>query len=103
MQYCSSQHWNYFHIQTHPQLGVVSALAQPLHSSGAISLFFSSIVLGTYGPGEFIFQCHIFLPFHTVHGVLKARMHIDLGYQDEVKEMFSANFITVLETTHLSN
>ena len=19
-------------------------------------------------PGEFIFQCHIFLPFHTVHG-----------------------------------
>ena len=23
---------------------------------------------------EFTFQCHIFLPFHTVHGVLKARM-----------------------------
>ena len=23
---------------------------------------------------EFIFQCHIFLPFHTVHGVLKARI-----------------------------
>ena len=22
--------------------------------------------------GLFIFQCHIFLPFHTVHGVLKA-------------------------------
>ena len=30
-------------------------------------------------------------------------MHIDLGYQDEVKEMFSANFMTVLETTQLSN
>ena len=26
----------------------------------------------TYWPGEFIFQCPIFLPFHTVHGVLKA-------------------------------
>ena len=25
-------------------------------------------------PGEFIFQQHIFLPFHTVHGVLKARI-----------------------------
>ena len=25
-------------------------------------------------PGEFIFQCPIFLPFHTVHGVLKARI-----------------------------
>ena len=28
----------------------------------------------TYRAGEFIFQCHIFLPFHTVHGVLKAKM-----------------------------
>ena len=30
--------------------------------------------LGTYQPGEFIFQCAILLPFHTVHGVLKARI-----------------------------
>ena len=30
--------------------------------------------MGTYQPGEFIFQCPIFLPFHTVHGVLKARI-----------------------------
>ena len=30
-------------------------------------------MLGTYRPGEFLFQCPIFLPFHTVHGVLKAR------------------------------
>ena len=34
----------------------------------------SSSILGTYRPGEFIFQCPIFLPFHTVHGVLKARI-----------------------------
>ena len=27
-----------------------------------------------YQPGEFIFQCHIFLPFRTVHGVHKARI-----------------------------
>ena len=40
--------------------------------SGAISSLFSSSILGTYEPGEFIFQFHIFLPFHTVHGVLKA-------------------------------
>ena len=44
-------------------------------------LFLSSSILGTYcpgefifQPGEFIFQYHIFLPFHTVHGVLKARI-----------------------------
>ena len=42
--------------------------------SGVISPLFSSSLLGTYHPREFIFQCHIFLPFHTVHGVLKARI-----------------------------
>ena len=42
--------------------------------SGVISPLFSSSILGTYKSGEFIFQCPIFLPFHTVHGVLKARM-----------------------------
>ena len=42
--------------------------------SGIISPLLSSSILGTYRPGEFIFQCHIFLPFHTVHEVLKARM-----------------------------
>ena len=34
-------------------------------------VIFSSI-LGTYWPGEFIFQCPIFLPFHTLRGLLKA-------------------------------
>ena len=36
--------------------------------SGAISLLFSSSILGTCQPGEFVFQCHVFLPCHTVHG-----------------------------------
>ena len=30
--------------------------------------------MGTYQPGEFIFQYPIILPSHTVHGVLKARI-----------------------------
>ena len=42
--------------------------------SGVISPPISSNILDTYWPGEFIFQCPIFLPFHTVHGVLKARI-----------------------------
>ena len=42
--------------------------------SGVISPLISSSILGTYRPGEFIFQCPIFLLFHTVHGVLKARI-----------------------------
>ena len=42
--------------------------------SGVISSLFFSSILGTYWPGEFIFQCPIILPFHTVHDVLKARI-----------------------------
>ena len=42
--------------------------------SGVISPLISSSILSTYWPGEFIFQCPIFLPFHTVHGLLKARI-----------------------------
>ena len=39
-----------------------------------ISPLLSSSILGTHRPGEFISQCPIFLPFHTVHQVLKARI-----------------------------
>ena len=42
--------------------------------SGVIPPLFSSSILDTYRPGWFIFQCPVFLPFHTVHGVLKARI-----------------------------
>ena len=46
----------------------------PFVLSGFISPLITSSILGTYRPVEFIFQCPIFLPFHTVHGVLKARI-----------------------------
>ena len=48
-------------------MGVVVTLAPCFHSFGFISPLISSRILGTYWPGEFIFQCPIFLPFHTVH------------------------------------
>ena len=64
----------YFHHQSHPQLGVVFALAPSLHFSGVSSPLICSSILGTSRPGEFIFQCPIFLPFHAVHWVLKARI-----------------------------
>ena len=41
----------------------------PFILSGVVSALISSSILGTYWPGEF-FQ----YPFHTVHGVLKARI-----------------------------
>ena len=46
----------------------------PFFLSGVIFPLISSSILGPYQPGEFIFHCPIFLPFHTVHGVLKARI-----------------------------
>ena len=64
----------YFHHRSHPQLDVVFALALLFILSGVISPLISSSILGTYQPREFIFQCPIFLPFHTVHRVLKARI-----------------------------
>src|SRR5574337_876992 len=46
----------------------------PFILSGVISTLISSSILGTYRPGEFLFQYPIILPFHTVYGVLKARI-----------------------------
>ena len=42
--------------------------------SGVISPPISSSILGTYWPGEFLFQCLIFLSFLTLYVVLKARI-----------------------------
>ena len=62
-------------ITSHICNGVLFLLwLHPFILSGVISPLFSSIILGTYKTGEFIFQCHTFLPFHTVYGVLKARI-----------------------------
>ena len=46
----------------------------PFILSGVISPLISSSILGNYQPGVFIFQCPVFLPFHTIYGVLKARI-----------------------------
>jgi len=39
-----------------------------------MSPLISSSILGIYQSGEFIFQCPIFLPFHTIHGVLNTEV-----------------------------
>ena len=64
----------YFCHQSHPQEGVVFLWLHVFILSGIISPLISSSILATYCPGDFIFQCPIFLPFDTVHGVLKARI-----------------------------
>ena len=41
---------------------------------GNFPLLFPSSTLDTFLPGGLIFWCHIFLPFHTAHGVLRVRI-----------------------------
>ena len=73
-QYCSLQsdltsitsqfhNWVLFLLWLHPFI-----------LSGVIFPLISRSILGTYQHGEFLFQYPIILPFHTVHGVLKARI-----------------------------
>ena len=73
MQYCSLQHR--------------TSLLSPVTSTTGCCFLFGSIfslfleffphwspIFNIYWPGEFIFQCPIFLPIHTVHRVFKARI-----------------------------
>ena len=66
MQYCSLQHRNLASITSHIHNWVLFFLwFYPFILSGIISPLISSSILSTYRPGSFIFQCPIFLPFHT--------------------------------------
>ena len=75
MQYCSLQLWTLLLSPVTYTTGHCFFFG-PVSSffSGVISPFFFKSILCTYRPGEFIFQCHTFLLFHTVHEVLKARI-----------------------------
>ena len=75
MQYCSLQHWTLFLSPITSTAGYCLLLwLHPFIISGFISPLISSSILGTYQACEFLFQYPITLPFHTVHGVLKARI-----------------------------
>ena len=75
MQYCSLHHWSLLSppgtstTRCHFCFGSASSFF-----SGAICLLFPSSILDTFQTGGLIFWCRIFLPFHTVHGVLSVRI-----------------------------
>ena len=78
-----------FYHQSHPQLGIVFALAPSLHSFWSYFSIISSSILGTYQPGEFLFQYPIILTFYTVHGVLKARILKWFAFSSQVEDVLS--------------
>ena len=59
---------------------VTSTVGRCFHFGSTSSFFLSafaalcSSILGTYQPGEFMFQCHILLCFHTLRGILMAKI-----------------------------
>ena len=57
--------------------------------SGIISPLFSSRILGTYQPRQFIFQCPILLPFHTVHGFSRQEYWSGLPFPSPVDHVLS--------------
>ena len=76
-------------ITSHIHNWVLFLLSLCLFSlSGVICPLTSSSILDTYWPGEFVFQCPVFLPFHTVHGVLKTRYWSGLPFPSSV-DIFS--------------
>ena len=70
--------------------------------SGVISPLISSSILGIYRPGEFIFQCPIFLPFHTVHGLLKQEYWSGLPFRSPVDHVLSEFSTTIPLWTELN-
>ena len=69
MQYSSLLHPFGEGLYSFPHLGVVLLWLHLFILSRVISPLISRSILGNYQAGEFIFQCRIFFPFHTVHGV----------------------------------
>ena len=79
MQYCSLQHWTLLLSQVTFTCDTIHWVLfllwlHPLILSGVTSPLISCSILGTYQPGEFLFQYPMILPFRTVCGVLKARI-----------------------------
>ena len=66
IQYCPLQHWTLLSPPDTSTTGHHLHLLSLFIPSGATSLLFSSSILNTYGPGMFIFQCHIFFAFSYV-------------------------------------
>ena len=82
----------YFYHQTYPQL--TSFLLWPSHfplfgANSNCPPFFSSSIMDTFSPGGFIFQCPIFWPFHTVHGVSRQEYWSGLSFPPPVDHIFS--------------
>ena len=104
MQHCSLHHQTLFLSPATPTTGCYfcfDSISSFFFFFRVISPHFSSSILGTYRPGEFIFQCPIFLPFHTSHGVLKARILNGLPFPSPVLQSMVSQRMGLSDWTEL--
>ena len=87
MQYFYVQHRTLLPSPVLATTGCCFRFGSAFIPSGAISPLSSSSMLGTYWPGKFIFQCHTFLPLHTVHGVSMEEYWSGLPFRYDVNQI----------------
>ena len=74
MKYCSLQHWTLLSSPVTSTTGHCFCFVSASSFLLELFLHFSPIAYWEPTDEEFIFQCQVFLAFHAVHGVLKARI-----------------------------
>ena len=88
MKYCSLQHQTLLLSPVTSTTGYCFCFVPSLHS-GVISLLISSSILGTYWPGEFLFQYPIILPFHMFMGFSRQEYWSGLPFPSLVDHILS--------------
>ena len=89
IQYCSLQHRTLLPSPVTSTAGDFSLWLHLFILSGVISPLISSSILGTYCPGEFLFQYPIILPFHTVHEISRQEYWSGLPFPSPVDHILS--------------
>ena len=98
MQYCSLQHQTLLPSPVTSTTGCCFTFGSISSFFRVISPLISSTTLDIYWPGEFIFQCPIFLPFHTVNGFSRQKYWSGLPFPSPVDHVLSE----LSTMTHLS-
>ena len=89
MQYCSLQDWTLLPSPVTSTTGCCFCFGSVSSFLLVISPLICSSILGTYHPGELIFQCPIFLPFHTVQGFSRQEYWSGLPFPSPVDHHLS--------------
>ena len=89
MQYCSLPHWTWLPSPVTSRTGHCFHSSSLFILSAVISPLFSSSILVTNRPGEFIFQCHSFCLFILFMGFSRQKYWSSLPFPSPVGHVLS--------------